>query len=64
MIKLKLFKFLCFGYPMNFQYYLFTDKVSGKPVNVYECKNKLYMANSRWSTFRVKYNEPRTNKAR
>lgn len=43
-----------FGYPMKYLNFAFTDVVSGKPVNYYSGSNgKIYMANYRWSLFRV-----------
>lgn len=42
------------GYPMKLvERRRFTDIVSGKAVNLYESKGKMYLAESRWSLFRV-----------
>lgn len=37
----------------DFVEFLFTDFVSGKPVNLYEVNGKRFMANSAWGLFRV-----------
>jgi len=43
-----------FGYPMKLiKGNWFMDCISGKIVNLYEFKGKYYMANSKWSIFKV-----------
>lgn len=43
-----------FGYPMDYVQNEFTDIVSRMPVNRYLFKGQWYMAESRWSLFKVK----------
>jgi hypothetical protein len=52
------------GRPMSCGGYLFTDKVSGKPVSLwYDYYGREWMADNRWGWFRVERNiyEPMEN---
>ena len=42
-------------FSLKFERYYFTDKVTGRPVNIYiDCYEVEYMKNSRWSFFKVR----------
>lgn len=47
-----------FGYPMDKMFHrYFMDTVNGRWVHVYEFKGELYMAHTRWSLFKTKFNK-------